>query len=87
MPQEYISTSKAAVKSMANNLISTVDNTENISPNITKPVLIVEKPEEDNKAVFPDEKKNFRLFEETARIIQNNEKVVIINNVQGSIHL
>ena len=86
MPQEYISTSKAAVKSMANNLISAVDN-ENISPNVFKSTMIAKKPEEDNKVMFPDKYEDFRLTEEAARIIQNNEKVVIINNVQGSIHM
>ena len=85
MPQEYISTSKAAVKSMANNLSSRIDGIENNS----NPVLIVKKPEEEDKVVYPGEEGNLGLFggAATARIIQNNEKVVIINNVQGSIHM
>ena len=82
MPQEYISTSKGAVNMMAQNLAPTVSEANKSSEEETA----TERSFDKNVAFSSNNTDLFSICDRN-RVVQNNEKVIFINNFNGSINL
>ena len=82
MPQEYISTNKGAVKMMAQNLAPTVTETNKSSEEET----VTERSFANNVTCSSNNTDLFSICDRN-RVVQNNEKVIFINNFNGSINL
>lgn len=81
--QEYISTSKAAVKTMASNLIPSTKTTDTEG---TEPEPEVDVTPGASRVDISKKPFMFNETEATSRLIQNNQQVFVIQNFSGNMH-
>jgi integrase len=82
MPQEYITTSKAAVKNMAANLNHVEDKTENKDEQVEEQKVEQEDSKNKKLVLYDWDSGDFT----GGRLIQNNQKVIFIQNFNGTIN-